>query len=112
MSQELIEVVDLTKDKDSYKMELDKEGCILGLITQVGEITFRDTNGTYTVSVDIDGEFWRVVSVDLEGAAPLIPSAARALGKMLLKAADIAEREDAKVDKAQGITHTPAARTA
>lgn len=67
--------------------------------TKIGEVKFRDSNGEHEISVNTDGEFWRVVCIDLPPAG-ILPAAARKLAKLLLRAADTAEQEEAKL-KAQ-----------
>lgn len=59
--------------------------------TDVGRVTFRDSNGVHEARVSTDGCFWRVVEV--EAKTGLTPAAARKLAKLILKAATLAERE-------------------
>jgi hypothetical protein len=79
-------------------MERLKDGRWVDFETKVGEVEFRDPNGSHTITVETDGEFWRTVSIELP-AAGILPKAARKLAKLLMRAADIAEKEEAAIAK-------------
>lgn len=88
-------------------MKRTNDGYWIEFETQVGEVEFRDQNGRHTATVTTDGEFWRVVSVELPGAG-LTPDAARQLAKLLNKAAAVAEREEKKLAKQDAMMEEPA----
>lgn len=69
------------------------DGTWIDFDTRIGTFDFRDDNGEHGGSVVVDGEFWRVVVVNLPNAG-LKPAAARKLAALLTLAADIAEREE------------------
>lgn len=70
---------------------------------RVGEVVNTDPNGVHLWTVGTDGEFWRVVYVQ-PASGGLHPENARKLARLLMRAADWADREIAawgKVEEAE-----------
>lgn len=79
-------------------MQRLNDGNWIDFTTEVARFSFRDPNGSHEVVVGTDGEFWRVVSVDLPNTC-LTPDAARKLAKALVKAANVADKETERLKK-------------